>query len=282
MIRRLDLQPVMTGGQLKSLRFQLLTAADGRLIEHSTLVTCEDTVKALYLKANDYKPITDLSYRAALRGLKLMEFTPANHSRRGAVQQKFVGRDLLLGWMGGRHPEWEDDFRAGHRDNFIPAMWLKPLLDDFERAMHEHLPEYWRFHMAAAQQLLRPEGDRLKTLCKVKNLIIHEGIEQWDRQTKHYFVPGTEAFSTITLNHNIIFGAHDDGRNVPGTLSCLSALGEYVGGTLCFPRLGVSFCLRPGDLLIADTNEEYHGTVDGIIGDRYSVVAYLHGSLVTK
>ena len=136
--------------------------------------------------------------------------------------------------------------------------------------------------MAAAKQLVRPEGDKLKTLCKVKHYYVREGIEQWDEDTNHYFVPGTEAFSTITLNHNIIFGAHDDGRNVPGTLSCLTALGDYVGGTLCFPRLGISFYLRPGDLLIADTNEEYHSTVDGIIGDRFSVVAYLHGSLLPK
>jgi hypothetical protein len=158
MIATLDLKPILTGEQLESLRFQLLTPTHGHLIQRSVLITCEGMVKALYLKAGDHKPITDLSYKAALRGLKLMEFTPASHSRRGSVKQKFVGRDLLLGWMGGRHPEWEDDFRAGHRDNFIPAMFLKPMLDDFEQAMKQHLPEYWRFHMAAAKQLVRPES----------------------------------------------------------------------------------------------------------------------------
>lgn len=69
---------------------------------------------------------------------------------------------------------------------------------------------------------------------------------------------------------------------VPGTLSCLTALGNYSGGALCFPRLGVTFRLRPKDLLIADTNTEYHRNVGHISGERYSVVAYLHSSLLPK
>ena len=50
---------------------------------------------------------------------------------------------------------------------------------------------------------------------------------------------------------------------------------RFVGGELCFPRLGVSFDIEPGDLLIADTNRELHGNRRERSGDRISVVAYL-------
>jgi hypothetical protein len=284
MIERLNVTPILTNEQLKSLRLRLLTPAQGRTIDRSTEITCEGKVKALLLKADGPdKPIKAISYDAALRALQLMRpnFNPASHSRRGSIHQKLVGGDLLLGWMDVCRPPWEDIFRAGHRDNFVAAIWLKPLLDDFAQALEEHLPEYWQFHMAQARRLVRPPDDRLQTLDKVTDYYQREMLEQWD-QTRCYHFPGTEAFSTLTLNHNILFGAHDDGRNIPGTLSCLTALGNYVGGTLCFPRLGISFNLRPGDVLIADANEEYHGTVGGIIGDRFSVVAYLHGSLLPR
>jgi hypothetical protein len=41
------------------------------------------------------------------------------------------------------------------------------------------------------------------------------------------------------------------------------------------PRLRVAFRLRPGDILIADTNREQHGNVGPIAGERISVVGYL-------
>ena len=278
-MQRLDLSPVMTGKQLEAMRFQPLTPAHCKPINTSTEIFCEGELKALFLKAEDEEPITQLSYDAALRGLRAMRFVPASHSRRSAVNQNFGG-DLLLGWMKGYAPEREDIFRAGHRDHFVAAFWLLPLLRDFERALAHYLPDYWQFHRAQAQRLVRPKREKLKTMYKVVNCYERKMLEQWDA-TRCYLFPGSDAFSTITLNQNITFRTHKDGHNVPNTLSCLTALGSFSGGVLGFPRLGVSFDIKPRDLLIGDTNEEYHGTVGGIFGNRYSVVAYLHGSLVT-
>lgn len=277
----LNVTPVLTAEQLGALRSQPLNAAQFTPITTSTRIFCEGKLKALYLKADDEGPIKHLSYSAALHGLRALKFTPAKHSRRAAVDQNFGG-DLLLGWMKGLIPAREDIFRAGHRDHFVAAFWLLPLLLDLEMAMAKHLPDYWQFHLAQAQRLVRPKRARLKTLRTVVNYYERKMLADWDKENRRYLYPGSTAFSTVTLNQNIRFLAHKDGHNVPGTLSCLTAAGEYSGGVLGFPRLGVSFDLKPRDLLIADTNEEYHGTVGGIFGNRYSLVAYLHGSLLRK
>jgi len=82
-------------------------------------------------------------------------------------------------------------------------------------------------------------------------------------------------FSTVTVNRSSPFPPHLNRKN-EGGLACLMAFGPtFTGGDLCLPRLRVAFRLRPGDLLIADNNREYHGNVGGIYGDRISVVAYL-------
>ena len=279
MIETLDIRPVLTDEQLEALRLQPLTPAHFKPITTSTRVICEGKLKALFLKAEGEKPITQLSYDAALRGLRAMPFVSASHSRRPSVDQNFGG-DLLLGWMNGYAPEREDIFRARHRDNFTASFWLVPMLKDFERAMAEYLPDYWQFHLSQAKQLVRPGRERLKTLHMVEQEYERIVLCDWDKKNRRYLFPGSEAFSTLTLNQNICFLAHKDGHNVPATLSCLTAAGAYAGGALGFPRLGISFDIQPRDLLIADTNEEYHGTVGGIFGNRYSVVAYLHESLL--
>lgn len=275
----MDVPFVLKEEQLESLRFQLLNSSHGTLIEQSVLVTCDGQLKALFLKAEGNGPIREESYHYALRGLRLMQFKPAKDSDRKSIMQNLIGRDLLLGWLRPRCPRREDWLRKGDRDQLFLAMRLVPLLHDFEFAMQRYMPEYWVFHSAQAKRLVRPADQKLKTLFRVEDPFQRKMLERWDA-TRYYHFLGTTAFSTITLNNNIVFGAHDDGRNVPDTLSCLTALGDYAGGTLCFPRLGVSFKLRPRDLLIADTNTEYHGSVGNIGGDRYSVVAYMHRSLL--
>ena len=80
-------------------------------------------------------------------------------------------------------------------------------------------------------------------------------------------------FSTITVNKNVPFVSHVDGGNE--SLACLATFGEFTGYYLCLPRLRVAFDILPGDLLIADTNHEQHGSVGERTGTRISVVAYL-------
>lgn len=272
-INHIDVPSVLTAEQLESLRFQLLKPSHGALIEENT---CEGKLKAVLLRG----VIHDSAYCYALRGLKLMKFRPSKDSDRKSIMQE-TGGDLLLGWLRPRCPSREDWLRKGDRDQMFFAMRLVPLLHDFESVMQKYMPDYWQWHLAQAMRLVRPVDQKLKNLDKVVDPFQRAMLKRWDA-TRFYHFFGTRLFSTITLNNNIIFGAHEDGRNVPGTLSCLTALGNYGGGTLCFPRLGVSFRLRPRDLLIADTNTEYHGTVGHISGDRYSVVAYLHGSLLPR
>ena len=76
-------------------------------------------------------------------------------------------------------------------------------------------------------------------------------------------------------NRSAIFRSHCDAKN-EGGLSCLMAFGRFTGGDLCLPRLGVAFRLRPGDVLIADNNREQHGNIGPLLGERISVVSYLH------
>jgi hypothetical protein len=268
-----EVSPVLNAEQLKRLKFQLLTAAHGRLITTNTLIKCEDKIKALLLRDS----LPDTHYRPALKALGHMHFNPSKQSRRGAVLPGQQGGDLVIGWL--KDSTCPDILRAGNRDNFHLCMRLPPLLRDMQDLMAIHLPEYFKFHMQQAWRLRRPQKE-LKSLHLMRDPFERQQLARWNAGQDYYHFMGVSAFSTLTLNRNLIFGAHQDGNNIKGTLGCLTAVGGYTGGALCFPRLGVSFDLRPGDLLIADTNEEYHGTCSSIFGERYSIVAYMHSSLL--
>lgn len=278
----LEIKAALSGKHLEALRFQMLNESHGTRINRSTMVFCDGEFKALFLKAEQDNPISYVSYGAALHALSLLNFSPASHSRRAAVKQKAVGGEMVLGFMGGRKPDWEDIFRAAHRDHFAASFWLVPFLVDSEKAMAKWIPEYYDFHVSQAKRLVRPKGERIKTLGAVENIWERKMIRDWDKKNRYYLFPGSVAFSTLTLNQSISFAAHRDGHNVPKTMSCLSAFGAWRGGGLCFPRLGLTFEVGPRDLLISDTNIELHGNVGGIFGNRYSIVAYLHSSLITR
>lgn len=98
------------------------------------------------------------------------------------------------------------------------------------------------------------------------------------RAMRGYTIPGS-IFSSITINQTAVFRSHEDGNNLDGAFSCLAAFGKYSGGDLCFPRLGVSCPVAPGDLLIGDTNREQHGNIGPLMGHRISVVTYMRDKL---
>ncbi len=282
MIKSLHVKPAINAKQLKDIESQMLDEhqLNGMVVfDHSVKVYCEGKFKALFLKAEGDKPISQKHYDQALRGLESLKFNKAKDSMRVSVKQTRIGGELLLGWKKEKSRR-EDRIRRATRDQLYQHVFLEPLFWDFECAMREHLRDYWEYHIRQAFKLVKRPGEQLKTLQKVKDPWRRQLLEMTFGRSAFYGLLFAH-FSTITLNRNILFGAHEDGNNMPGTMGCLSALGDYAGGILCLPRLGVAFDLRPRDLLIADTNEEFHTNLGPIVGKRYSVVAYLHSSLDT-
>jgi hypothetical protein len=139
---------------------------------------------------------------------------------------------------------------------FVDQYLLMPLLMAMSERMKQHLPEDWKRQVETAKAngfrvLGGPHG--------------HPDIPRW--------MMVNPIFSTLTVNRNVKFVSHvDDGNE---SLACLATFGEFTGYYLCLPRLRVAFDILPGDLLIADTNHEQHGSVGDRTGTRISVVAYL-------
>ena len=279
-MEELDLQPIPEADEIKE--NLLPDIKPSRVFTNSVKITSGGKLKALFLKSHD-SPIAERHYKPALSALRKIYFdsgfNPAEKSGRPMVKQTRIGCDLTMGWLPRRSSR-EDYFRAGNRKYLFQAILLNPLIGDMEAAMAAELPEYYRFHRFQASKLVRPPDEKLKTLHLVKDPYQASMLEILDN-TDYYHFPGSRAFSTLTLNRNILFGSHDDGNNMPGTLSCLTALGDFVGGYLCFPRLGIGFDVQPYDVLISDTNYEFHCSSNAVFGERYTIVAYLHGRMDT-
>ena len=100
----------------------------------------------------------------------------------------------------------------------------------------------------------------------------------------HIYTLWGTVFSTLELNSNIVFKAHEDAHNVKGDLICITALGNWAGGRLIFPRYGIGVDLEPTDLLICDNANELHGNLGPLVGEkdrgRFSVVAFMHSHVL--
>ena len=284
MIEELDLQPYR--GMLKKLKKNENKFPDeqpSHIFRNSVKITCGGKLIALFLKPKDnLAPIPDHHYKPALKTLdapwKMFPWHPSKGNGRPMVKQLRVGGDLIFGFLKPRSGR-EDYFHAPTRDELPHAMMLGPLVGDLEAAMREHLPAYYKFHMYQAQKLVLPPDE----IFIQKPWKVGDPFQRWQLEKlavsgfAHF--PGGKAFSTLTLNKNILFGAHDDGNNMPHTFSCITALGDFVGGELCFPRFGIGFDVQPHDVLISDTNDEFHCSSRVVVGKRYSIVAYLQGKL---
>lgn len=279
-MEELDITPVIEQEKLDEKENQFPDAQPNRIFKDSVKITCGGQLKALFLKPKDNRaPIPTKHYDPALNALdKKFYWRPSKDNGRPMVKQRSVGGDLTLGFLPPRSSR-EDYFRANNRDQLFFALLLVPLVNDLERAMRAHLPAYYDFHRYQSSKLVRPPGEVLvQKPWKVGDAFQRAQLEKLERQEYAHF-PGSKAFSTLTLNKNILFGMHGDGHNMPHTLSCLTALGDFVGGYLCFPRLGIGFDVQPYDVLISDTNYEYHCSGRIVVGKRYTIVAYLHGRL---
>jgi hypothetical protein len=182
------------------------------------------------------------------------------------------GGEMLMGWIedvqpGGRQIRMT---RPTRKHCIEYGFIIIPLLGCVSGVLKEYLPDYWRDQEARAGR----NGQRLV------GFVLQESDNIWrigagGRKTK-LTKENTEypLFSTVTINQSLLFPAHVDAKNESG-LACVMAFGRFAGGNLCLPRLRLAFRLRPGDLLIADTNREVHGNIGPIAGERISVVCYL-------
>jgi hypothetical protein len=233
------------------------------LVEESTLGLVDGKTKFLLL--HNVTPPRNAAQ--ILRSLRRLPFYRG--SRRAALKGSRPSQ-LALGGL--------DDKPGGARllsptydnplDHFTFRTWM---LQGFSALTQEYLPDDWAAQRAAARQngrkILAAEWWNPNSIAFVRPGFMGEKTTG--------SVPKAPIYSTMTVNRNAIFRSHVDSGN-QSSLSCLAVYGRWLGGELCFPRLRVAFSLKQGDILIADTNSEQHGTVGPTLaGERISVVAYL-------
>lgn len=80
------------------------------------------------------------------------------------------------------------------------------------------------------------------------------------------------SFSTIYIAKNFRTAYHRDTGNLPGAMTCLVPLGNFVGGELVLARWRIAIAFKPGDLLLFDP-QQLHGNLP-IIGQRLSAAFY--------
>jgi hypothetical protein len=200
--------------------------------------------------------------------LRALPFAQGRRCRSFRLQGS-KGGELVLGWIEDVQPGSGQQIRLTRPAVKHPVeygFFLVPLLGSVSGILKDCLPAYWREQEARAkrngQRVIGPvwhERDNVRVV----------GGDKLTRENTDY-----PLFSTATINKNLLFSAHADAKNESG-LACLMAFGRFAGGDLCLPRLRVAFRLRPGDILIVDTNREQHGNIGPIVGERISVVGYL-------
>lgn len=83
-------------------------------------------------------------------------------------------------------------------------------------------------------------------------------------------------FSTVYLSRNWDTCYHRD-ANLRGTLTCILATGDFVGGQLVLPRWRIAVAYKPGDLAIFN-GRDIHGNLP-IFGTRVSAMLYCDGRI---
>ena|ERR1035437_415480 len=309
-----QLTPIMTEKEYKDQNRCFVTPEQARYeIEPNVVYKDGDQIKFLLLP----KAISEAAWLKA--HVAAMASKPKKGSRRAANAQVH-GRKLTIGWINLKLPNYWNMRTAPTLEHpeLVAALW--PLLHDMDTAMDQNIPHYYDYAWQCAMRAMRSEDER-DDLSRVNNsakyreyleyvaqhpeadeaieyplnytppldpdpdrvrvtnpLAIVENLDPWDWT---YTLRGTP-FSTIEFNHNIVFKSHEDGSNVEGTCVCIATLGSFAGGRLVFPRYGYSALLENRDLLICDNNHEMHGNLGPIVGDRYSVVAFLHDSVMNR
>jgi hypothetical protein len=229
-----------------------------------------------------------VSEAAWLKAHLAAEESYMNRGGRKADGQRY-GRKLTLGWIKLRYPGY-DNMRTAptlEQPELLAAFY--PLIREMDRLVERAVPDYHKHAFKCAMTATRPDvrdpetgrlmdEDDLSRVTKERELNIVKALDPWNLT---YTIRGT-VFSTVEFNRNIVFKAHEDGHNVNGTCVCITTLGHYAGGRLVFPRYGYSAELKPRDVLLCDNNHELHGNLGPIVGNRFSVVAFLHDSVMGR
>jgi hypothetical protein len=230
--------------------------------------------------------ISDAAYTKAERAVTALKDSDwKSSSRKAAEGQK--AKKLSLGWLpqiGGRSKKSNYYNLRSAPTLALPELYisLRPLLREMDVLLQDKLPEYYDYAQNMAMTIEQSEDDdEIELYERVKDprhLSSLEHMEPFDM----FYTLGPTIFTTVEVNGPTIFRAHEDANNMFGTCVCITALGDFVGGRLVFPRYGYSAELRPRDLLICDNNKELHGNLGPLVGERFSVVAFQHESLLFK
>ena len=221
-----------------------------------------------------------------LRQLRFRPVFRGKHPARRAALRGSRGGEMVMGWLCDLQPNGIQVRLAKPTEQYPEAYeTLATLCDELSHIVEEMLPQYWRSQVDTAlrepERLVGPD-----TLAQYVVPVSRSGKalsgesrkkayrELWQGLKEASSSVALPIFSTLTINRSALFRSHADAKNESG-LACLTAFGRFAGGDLCLPRLRVAFRLRPGDLLIADTNREQHGNIGPLAGDRISVVSYL-------
>lgn len=280
------IHPVLTDEQYKRLKGCYLQPEHGpRDIQPDTVYFDPDRkqIKFLVLK----RALVDSYIRANL-GLEGAKWGAATRDSAGSQPKS---RKLTWGFF----PQTPGHV-AGHGYESIrskptleqPALayHLKPLVKAMDARLAEYLPTYYPKALEHALHAEQREGQEddwtripVSPLPDAPNPVsLVKGIDgPWRGYI--YTLWGT-LFSTLEINNHILFKAHEDADNIKGDLICIAALGSWVGGRLIFPRYGFGADLEPTDLLICDNANELHGNVGPLVGKRFSVVAFMHSSIL--
>lgn len=197
-----------------------------------------------------------------------LRFNDVKNSRRAGLK-KSKGGELVLGYVdfpfpraaSNTHKQWDT-----YSDLIPLILWLGALV-------HAYLPDYHAQQLAIASE----QFDYLPWMDYLSEQPQKRAKEkaQWKNWIKEpHKAAAFPIFSALTINKSTLFRSHADAKN-EGGLACLTAFGKWAGGEFCLPRLRVAFPLQPGSVLIADNNNEQHGNIGPLVGNRISIVAYL-------
>lgn len=248
--KRVALRPELSPQQAKA-AFQgrrLSFEHYDRLVTADELGTENGAFKYLFLR--NTLPASVVEW--AGRNLRDLQFAESNHTRK-SLGKNGTGGGTALGWLDKR--KLVPSLKYPWVDQYL----LMPLLHAMSERMRRYIPEEWERQV----KLAKKNGHRV-----LGSMLGNPDIPRLSVQDP--------IFSTLTVNRNVPFKSHVDGGNE--SLACLATFGDFSGSYLCLPRLRTAFDIQPGDLLIADTNHEQHGSISPRDGTRISVVAYLRGS----